>query len=173
MVLVFSKYDKNLSKLFFNDKSILELVAKSFLYATLLVLLSYYVLIPIIENLTNEPINYRVFEPMKGNFNLLIKYLGIGWLVGGILEEFIFRGYLLQTIEKLFPRKIGMLLGVLFSSLIFGLLHEYQGISGQLLTGIGGVVLGFIYVFNHKNVWLNILTHGFMNSISMSLFYFS
>ena len=159
MVVALSKYDKDLSRLFFNDKSILDILLKSFLYASSLVLLSYYVLIPVIESLTNEQVNYEVFEPIKGNFNILITYLGIGWLIGGVLEEFIFRGYLLQTIENILPKKIGLLVGVLLSSIIFGWLHDYQGISGQLLTGIAGALLGLIYLFNNKNGWLTILTH--------------
>ena len=173
MVVALSKYDKDLSRLFFNDKSILDILLKSFLYASSLVLLSYYVLIPVIESLTNEQVNYEVFEPIKGNFNILITYLGIGWLIGGVLEEFIFRGYLLQTIENILPKKIGLLVGVLLSSIIFGWLHDYQGISGQLLTGIAGALLGLIYLFNNKNVWLNILTHGFMNTICMIFLYFN
>lgn len=173
MVVALSKYDKDLSRLFFNDKSILDILLKSFLYASSLVLLSYYVLIPVIESLTNEQVNYEVFEPIKGNFNILITYLGIGWLIGGVLEEFIFRGYLLQTIENILPKKIGLLVGVLLSSIIFGWLHDYQGISGQLLTGIAGALLGLIYIFNNKNVWLNILTHGFMNTICMIFLYFN
>mgnify|MGYP001820646474 CR=1 FL=1 len=173
MVVALSKYDKDLSRLFFNDKSILDILLKSFLYASSLVLLSYYVLIRVIESLTNEQVNYEVFEPIKGNFNILITYLGIGWLIGGVLEEFIFRGYLLQTIENILPKKIGLLVGVLLSSIIFGWLHDYQGISGQLLTGIAGALLGLIYLFNNKNVWLNILTHGFMNTICMIFLYFN
>jgi len=64
-------------------------------------------------------------------------------LTAGICEELLFRGWMLP----LFGSVLGSLwLGLLISSLLFGLAHAYQGPKGILTTGLVGLVLGLIYM---------------------------
>lgn len=170
---VYFKQSRDLGKLFFNDKSPLELVSISLAYAILISMLSHFVLVPLIVSLTDAPIDMGMFDAVRGNTGFLFRSLAIGWIVGGLLEETIFRGYLLRTVEDLLPQRFGTIAGVIISSGIFGFLHGYQGISGQLLTGTAGVLFALIYLLHNRNLWLNILTHGFVNTISFLLIYFN
>jgi hypothetical protein len=53
----------------------------------------------------------------------------------GICEELVFRGYLLQQ----FARASGRVwIGVLFSSLLFGVAHGYEGASGMIAITVYG-----------------------------------
>lgn len=140
--------------------------------AVFVVFFGHFILLPIIENLTGDPLYLGMFQSLKGNTSLLITSLALGWIIGGIFEEVIFRAFMISRFLNIFPSKMGSVFGVLFSSTLFGLLHNYQGPSGQILTGFVGLVLGITFLINKRNIWLNILTHGFINTVSMLLLYF-
>jgi hypothetical protein len=61
------------------------------------------------------------------------------WIVlsisAGICEELVFRGYLLQQFASVGQR---IYMGVLFSSLIFGVAHGYEGASGMIAITVYG-----------------------------------
>jgi uncharacterized protein len=63
----------------------------------------------------------------------------------GISEELAYRGFLIYYLGSYLPQ-LNLLEKVLLSSLVFGLGHLYQGWKGVLCTGIGGLVLGGLYV---------------------------
>ena len=45
--------------------------------------------------------------------------------------------------------------------------HWYQGKSGALSTGIISIFLGLIFIYNQFNLWLPIIVHGFIDTISI------
>lgn len=174
VIMLFMRFRVNpeFRDFFDSKKSHPKLLAISFGYAFTIVLFSDLILGPIILELTNTPLNLGPFDTIRGNPRLLMTSLIIGWFVGGLLEETIFRGFLIRIIAGFLPNKFGIFAGIMISSIIFGYLHGYQGISGQLLTGSVGIILAAIYLSHNKNIWLNIYVHGLMNSMSLSLIYF-
>lgn len=157
---------------FFKPKNILKLIGSALSLAVFIHLLSYFVLLPIIEKATGTPLSIGVFGQVKNNSTILITSLIISWIVGGLFEETIFRGFMISKFMKHINPKIGAVIGALFTSVLFGFMHFYQGITGQILLVITGLLLATIYVVSKRNLWLNILTHGFVNTISMfSLYY--
>ena len=93
---------------------------------------------------------------------LLCVFIGIG-------EEFLCRGFLQnEFIERFGDSKKHILLSILFSSLIFGLMHISNVLTGQSLfetimqvlqaTSIG-ILFGSIY-YKSKNIWSVIFLHG-------------
>ena len=60
---------------------------------------------------------------------------------------------------------------MIISSVLFGLAHWYQGKSGVLSTGIVGAVLGILFIASGFNLWLPILTHGFIDTVGLFLIY--
>lgn len=100
-----------------------------------------------------------------GNFiNLLLLTIFIG-----IAEEFLCRGWLQnEFIERYGDTKKHIILSIVFSSLIFGLIHLSNILAGQdLFTTIiqviqatsAGLLLGSIY-YKTKNIWAVIFLHG-------------
>ncbi len=135
-------------------------------------LISYFALLPIIERLTGTKLDVGMFESIRDNHLMLVSSLGLGWVVGGLVEEIVFRSFIIRGFAKIATDKIGVILGVLVSASLFGYLHTYQGITGQILTGFVGLILAIIFVINKRSIWLNVFTHGFINTISMIMLYF-
>lgn len=63
----------------------------------------------------------------------------------GLVEELIYRGFLLFLLGRLFPG-IPFLVCILVSAVLFGLAHSYQGPAGVLKTGIAGLFFMLVYV---------------------------
>lgn len=173
LVFIFSKSDTIFEGFFNNNLSIKKLLIYSFLIALSFNIFGKYALLPFIEIITKSPINFGSFELIKGNLTLLINSYFIAWIIGGFFEEIIFRGFLINSISNLFPKKVGYIIAIFLSLIIFGYLHSYQGISGQILTGATGLLLSVLYLKFNKNIWLCILTHGFLNTISLTALYFN
>lgn len=82
-----------------------------------------------------------------------------------LLEEMIYRGYILRTL-----RPYGDLFAVVISSLLFSLMHgNLRQVPFAFLVGF---VLGLLYVCTN-NIWLPIAVHFANNAISVLMEYFS
>ena len=139
--------------------------------AMVIQLIAHFVLMPAIKSVTHESLKMPGFELIQNNFLTYTSYLIIGWLLGGLMEEVLFRGFLLTRIQTLIGGKVGEVVAVITTSVFFGFLHAYQGITGQILIGFMGLVLGGFFILNNKNIWLNVLMHGFINTISLTALY--
>ncbi|MEQ8423687.1 MAG: CPBP family intramembrane glutamic endopeptidase [Cyclobacteriaceae bacterium] len=142
------------------------------LLAIVIVASSYFLMLPLFEMLTGQPLALGIFEQLRGNTGLLLTSLALGWIVGGLIEEIIFRAFFISRCANMLSDKISVVIGAILSSTLFGYLHTYQGPSGQLLTGFVGLILATIYIVNYRNIWLNVFTHGFVNTFGMLLLYF-
>ncbi|WP_394748849.1 CPBP family intramembrane glutamic endopeptidase [Spongiimicrobium salis] len=109
------------------------------------------------------------FDTLRGNEWLLIAAIVSSWITAGFAEELIWRGYILKhTALLLGNTSFSWGFSLVLSALAFGALHFYQGPLGMLQTGLVGMILGIIYICNgKKNLWLNILIHGLIDTISM------
>ena len=66
-------------------------------------------------------------------------------LTAGICEEILYRGFLIHYFLAA-PFPIGLLLAVIFSSVIFGAAHLYQGVAGVISTTILGLIFSAIFL---------------------------
>ncbi len=86
----------------------------------------------------------------------------------GFFEEMAFRGCALMFFMKKLPNtRLGIFLSILFSSVIFGLLHLMNGFSGGVLLQIGySALIGAlcsVVLLATGNIWLCVLCHGLYN----------
>ena len=82
------------------------------------------------------------------------------WLIcitAGVCEEIVYRGFLLQYLHVL-PFHLSLTWAVASSSVIFGIGHLYQGISGSVQTALIGCVLGAMFLVT-GNLLLPIVVH--------------
>lgn len=63
----------------------------------------------------------------------------------GLIEELVYRGFLIFLLSSLFPG-LHIYLCILISSILFGMAHTYQGPVGVLKTGIVGLLFALAYV---------------------------
>jgi len=77
-----------------------------------------------------------------------------------------YRAFLITQLGDVFPgSKIGTMLVLVVSSLIFGLVHWVEGPLGVANTFFIGLILGAIYLRSGRNLWVTIIAHGLANSI--------
>ncbi|MDR0453950.1 MAG: CPBP family intramembrane metalloprotease [Deferribacteraceae bacterium] len=126
--------------------------------------------------LTGAAPNLKAFEVMQGNIAVLAGGLVIAWIAGAFLEEFLFRGFLLNTLYELFsskdyPKWVILTVAVFVTSVFTGIGHFYQGIVGMIGTGFIAVGFAIIYLINRRNLWSCILAHGLYDTVAFILVY--
>jgi membrane protease YdiL (CAAX protease family) len=133
---------------------------------------SNYVQEPLVAKLTGESPDISSFDRVTGNLWAFLGLLAIGWVIGGLFEEFLFRGYLLPRINQLFDhQQLGKWVGIVITSVSFSIAHTYQGIGGIINTFIFSVILGLLFYYFKKNTWYVILVHGFFDTFGILWIY--
>jgi membrane protease YdiL (CAAX protease family) len=125
---------------------------------------------PLSERITRTKHDHSVVADVKGNWKALLQWLLMVWVLVALLEEGVYRGFLMTEIARLAGTGTGWLaFNVLFSALVFGLSHGYQNRCGILSTGSVGLLLGLIFVWNGFNLWLLVFVHGFIDTVGITL----
>lgn len=115
------------------------------------------------KKLTNRPRKYASAALASLNYFLPATWVERRWWVflsitAGVCEETLFRGFMLQYLH-VFPWALNLTVALLFSSLVFGLNHLYQGAAGVLGTAIGGFLFGLLFLLT-GNLLLPIIIHA-------------
>lgn len=143
-----------------------NLIIKSLLYSLLLILinlaLSNFYYFKFGESTLNQN---SINETFKGF--LIIEVLLVG-IIGPIIEEFIFRYEIFNTLKcKLFKHKqYSIIIAAIISSIIFSIFHLIGNIYGFLLYFILGVTFCAIYE-KTNNIIVCIIVHIFNNLLSV------
>lgn len=118
----------------------------------LLIILYYYIGYHMSDKIRDTLIQAKEKELSKAGFSEIIpitkkekKIWNYVSLTAGITEEIIYRGFLIFAFSYLFPN-YSIWLIILFSSLLFGLAHTYQGVSGVVKTTIVGALFSMLYI---------------------------
>ncbi|MFY0630827.1 MAG: CPBP family intramembrane metalloprotease [Flavobacteriaceae bacterium] len=133
----------------------------------------YYILVPGVTSLTGEPIDFSVFKPYEGDLPATLSLFGLIWASAAFAEEIVFRGYLMRQFTQFFgSSKISLVLNILLLGVLFGYTHAYQGISGQVVSGITGMILALIFHLRKNDLWFNIAVHGFIDTVALVFIYY-
>jgi membrane protease YdiL (CAAX protease family) len=136
-------------------------------------LLSMTLVEPLIERITKVPHDVSAVEGVRGSWKSLLGWLVMVWVVVALIEEGLYRGFLMtELVHVTGTGLLGLGISLVISSVVFSLSHSYQGRSGTWSTGIIGSLLGLIFILSGFNLWLAIFTHGFIDTISLILMYF-
>ena len=139
----------------------------------ILQLLSTFVTEPLIRLVTHQPTDLSDFKSLVGNVTVLIIYLVLIWTLAAFGEELVYRGYMMNRMADLGNQtRVGWIISLFAVSILFGLGHFYQGVTGVVDTAITSLYLGSLYFYSGRNLWLPILTHGFSNTIGVFLIFF-
>ena len=130
---------------------------------------------PILNVIPNlEPRDMSHFDLLTGNLPSLLINLVLMWITAGFLEEFLWRGYLINRLVDLFGSQATLtwVLVIIISAIIFGLGHGYQGTMGMLKTGAIGLVFGLAFLAVGRNLWPLVLAHALIDSLDFITHYF-
>ncbi len=159
---------------FKRPQSWVRMIGFTFIFAFFMQLFDIAVVMPIMNRLTGTTIDYSGFASLQGNLGQLLLILAISWTLAAVGEELAYRGYLQKTLGDLFGNSLpGVLLTVALSSLLFGVAHTEQGITGVVVATIDALFFSWLKRKFGNNLWASILAHGFDNSIGLIVFFFT
>lgn len=125
----------------------------------------------VVDPLTRPFAHYAAgANPMEGvhGSSGLLRWLGIIWTYAAFGEEIGYRGYLLNRVADLGDRsRTALVLGLLWSSAMFGFAHWYQGPAGVVSSAVSGLVFGAAYLIAGGNLWVAICAHGFSDTLAL------
>jgi uncharacterized protein len=130
---------------------------------------------PLIKSMPGlEPRDMSMYHHLYRNLPNLIINIVVMWFLAAFLEEFLFRGYLLNRLLALMgkPTLIKWFAAIFLSAGIFGFPHFFQGAAGIIKTAAIGLVFGIAFLAVKKNLWPLILAHGLIDTIDFVTHYF-
>ncbi|MCH7573216.1 MAG: CPBP family intramembrane metalloprotease [Planctomycetes bacterium] len=87
-------------------------------------------------------------------------------VTAGICEEIVYRGYLIWYATQFTGAGTGgLLMAVALTSLVFGLGHIYQGVSGAIQIFAAGLFFGCIYVLS-GSLWVPMAAHAIIDIVA-------
>jgi CAAX protease family protein len=136
-------------------------------------LLGTYAVEPLIARLTSGELpDVSQFRPVIGDARRLAYWIAMSWSLGALLEELSFRGWLMTRFAELGRFRRGWWIGsLLATSVLFGAVHAYQGLSGIIATGLTGLVFGGVYLTTGRNLWACIVAHGVLDTTAFVMMY--
>lgn len=135
--------------------------------------LSLYVVEPLLARLTSGELpDVSMFKTLVGNPIELLFWIVISWTLAAFMEEMVYRGYLTARVAALVgSSERGYVIAIVATSVLFGVAHLYQGVSGVVSTGISGLLFGVAYLASGRNLWCAILAHGLIDTIGFVMIY--
>ena len=113
-----------------------------------------------------EGADMQGFAFLHGNLPMLLIVLPAVYLNASFGEEVIYRGFLITRIAELgSDSKFARWLGLLISSVLFGLVHSDWALVGIVQMACMGFTLGTSYLLVNRNLWVTILAHGYLDTI--------
>ncbi|MGH9528344.1 MAG: CPBP family intramembrane glutamic endopeptidase [Terriglobales bacterium] len=129
-----------------------------------------------VDPLTRASMHYSAgANPLRGirGYGGLLRWLGIIWTYAAFGEEIGYRRYLLNRVADIGGQsRPALLLGLVWSSALFGCAHWYQGPAGVVSAAVSGLVYGAAYLLAGRNLWVAIGAHGVSDTLALFATYF-
>jgi membrane protease YdiL (CAAX protease family) len=133
-------------------------------------ILGYTVINPVLLRLIGEAADPRDFSILRGNLAALLALVAFTWPLAAVVEEMVYRGYVLNRLTDLFGQsQLGWGISLILSAVVFSLAHGQYSPRFIVTSTLMGLVEGGSYLLNRRNLWLPIVIHGVSNTISLTL----
>ena len=128
----------------------------------------------IASRLIEKPPALGAFRAIQQSRLKLVAGIIVAWALGGILEEFVFRGVVLGSVEALLRGEIGVpgaaALAVVAAALGAAVIHLYQGPRAALIIAQLSVLFGILFVVSGHNLYAVMLCHGLYDTVAFIRF---
>src|SRR5438034_8059496 len=105
------------------------------------------------------------FKDVQGNLELAVLSVFYALIGAGFYEEFMFRGFLMQSLAMIFGGSRGAwIVACIAQGALFGLAHAYQNPLGVAITGTLGVLMGLLVLASGRNLLPVIIGHGLFDA---------
>jgi len=137
---------------------------------TTIVLLALFVQ-PLIDQYTADPAISHLLI-INQNLPVFLLALVLVWITAAFLQELVFRSFFINSLDILLGRnRSSPWIAVVISSIVFGLMHAWQGIGGIIMTTLIGFVLGITYLLNGRRIWSLVVVKGVLDTITLITLY--
>ena len=117
-------------------------------------------------------IDLSSIEEIRGDFASFFILFLIMWIFAAFGEEFLFSGYYMKHLaEYLGGTNKTWGISAIILSIYFGASHNYQGTTGMISVGLASSIFFYIFYRNRTNLALLVFTHGFYDTIGLTLIY--
>ena len=121
-----------------------------------------------------KPPTLGAFRALQESSSKLLIGIVVAWVLGGFLEELVFRGIVLRSIEALasgwLARPSAAGVAVCAAAAGAGLIHLYQGPRAVIIVTQLSVLFGVLFVLSGYNLWTVMLCHGLYDTIAFIRF---
>jgi membrane protease YdiL (CAAX protease family) len=127
---------------------------------------------PFLTKLTGKLPDLSDFRDVVGNARLVAIYIALSWVLAGLGEELVWRGYLMNRVAGFFAYgRTGWIASLILVNIAFGLAHSYQDVTGIVENVIDGMLLGLLYLACGRNLIVPIVAHGMTDTLDMLIIY--
>ena len=121
-----------------------------------------------------KPPTLGAFRALQESRIKLLVGIVVAWVLGGFLEELIFRGIVLQSIEALlrarFAGPLAAGIAVCTAAAGAGVMHLYQGERAAIIITQLSILFGVLFVISGYNLWAVVLCHGLYDAVAFIRF---
>jgi membrane protease YdiL (CAAX protease family) len=114
------------------------------------------------------------FRAIQESRAKLVAGIVVAWVLGGVLEELIFRGIVLKSVAAYLaawlPEPLAVGIAVGSGAAGAGLIHVYQGPRAVVIITQLSVLFGVLFVLSGYNLWAVMLCHGLYDTIAFIRF---
>jgi uncharacterized protein len=112
------------------------------------------------------------FSGVVGNWKQTLFFIVLLWLLAGLGEEVVYRGYLMNRVAGLFRNtRTAWIVSLFVISIVFGCSHLDQGATGMIENIWNGLLLGALYLACRRNLAAPIIAHALTDTIDLVLIY--
>jgi len=142
------------------------------LYVLLVVTIAFAVM-PLLNALQLGRPDLGRMSVVRQSLFLYFVFLGpLAWGTAAFGEELIARGFILNRLAEAWGgSRFAWILAALAQGLIFGLAHWMQGLAGVITVTAIGLLFGLAYLRAGRNLWITIITHGLVDTVSLTAIY--
>src|SRR5215471_968604 len=127
---------------------------------------------PLLTKILGQGPDLEQLRPLIGNWKLLIVAIALSWVLAAFGEETVYRGYLTNRVADIFgASKNAWIAAAVLITLLFGLAHFPQGLTGVIENIIDGAILAALYFATGRNLWAPIIAHGIQDTVDVLLIY--
>ena len=121
-----------------------------------------------------KPPTLGAFRGIQQSKSRLIAGIVVAWLLGGFLEELIFRGIVLKSVESWLAawliQPIAIIFAICVAAFGAGLFHFYQGPRAMLIITQLSILFGILFVVSGYNLWAVMICHGLYDTVAFIKF---
>jgi len=122
----------------------------------------------------HKPPTLGTFRAIQESTAKLVAGIVVAWMLGGFLEELVFRGIVLKSVASLMSAwlaaPIAIAIAVCIAASGAGLMHLYQGPRATVIVTQLSVLFGVLFVVSGYNLWAVILCHGLYDTVAFIRF---